>query len=64
MLRWFKRRRHKSDEYFKAKFREPMSSDAFNILNEACHIRHEYPDLSGPELVRLVYWGASGSKGD
>lgn len=58
------RKPHQADEYFKMKFREPLDREAWSILMEAKSIRHEYPDLSGPELVRLVYWGASGSKPD
>jgi len=54
-------RAHKSDEYFRSKFRDCMSREAHAIVFEARSIRHSYPELSGPELVRLVYWGASGS---
>ena len=54
-------KRHPADEYFKAKFHEPMGREAHAIVFEAHTLRHRYPDLSGPELVRLVYWGASGS---
>ncbi|QIG70757.1 hypothetical protein EVB91_206 [Rhizobium phage RHph_I1_18] len=59
---WFRSKSHKADEYFKAKFRERMGREAFRIVYAARSIRHQYPDLSGPELVRLVYWGASGAK--
>ncbi|QIG67720.1 hypothetical protein PP747_gp019 [Rhizobium phage RHph_Y38] len=58
----FKRKPHQADAYFKAKLREQMGKEAFHIVCEAKRIRHQYPDLSGPELVRLVYWGASGEK--
>jgi hypothetical protein len=58
----FKRKKHQADEYFRRKFKEPMGREAFKILYEARSIRHQYPDLSGPELVRLVYWGASGAR--
>ena len=58
----FHRKRHRADEYFKEKFRQPLGREAHSILFEARHIRHQYPDLDGPELVRLVYWGASGSR--
>lgn len=61
---WFRSPPHKTDEYFRAKFKEPMSREAHDILFEAQSIRHQYPNLSGPELVRLVYWGASGTKED
>ena len=54
-------KRHKSDAYFKMKFNERLDQDAHRILCEAQSLRHQYPGLSGPELVRLVYWGASGS---
>lgn len=57
----FRRKAHQADEYFRAKFRERMGDDAYKIVFEARHIRHQYPELSGPELVRLVYWGASGA---
>jgi hypothetical protein len=57
----FKRRTHKADEYFRHKLRERMSAESSKIVWEARSIRHQYPDLSGPELVRLVYWGASGT---
>lgn len=60
-------KKHKADSYFKAKFREighpkhQSGLEAYKIVLEAHYIRHQYPDLSGPELIRLVYWGASGS---
>ena len=54
-------KRHKADAYFKAKQEEWLSREALDIIFEAKRIRHRYPELSGPELVRLVYWGASGS---
>ena len=57
----FSRKPHKADEYFRAKFQQPMGREAFAIVAEAWSNRHKYPDLSGPELVRLVYWGASGA---
>jgi hypothetical protein len=54
--------RHKADTYFSEKFlRGQMGKEAFGIVSEAYRVRHRYPGLSGPELVRLVYWGASGS---
>jgi len=55
-------RKHQADEYFKRKFRyeRPETKEGWNALLEAKWISHKYPDLSGPELVRLVYWGASG----
>jgi hypothetical protein len=52
---------HIADEYFKAKFMEQMGAEARAVVFKARSIRHKYPNLSGPELVRLVYWGASGS---
>lgn len=52
---------HKADAYFKAKFNERMGPEAHRIVFEAQSLHHQYPDLSGPELVRLVYWGTSGS---
>jgi hypothetical protein len=61
MFGWLRRPPHKADEYFKFKFRQPMGVEAHRIVCEAYSIRHQYPDLDGPELVRLVYWGASGS---
>lgn len=61
MIGLFRRKRHQADEYFKNKFREPMGREAHATVFTARSIRHRHPDLSGPELVRLVYWGASGS---
>lgn len=52
---------HIADEYFKHKLREDMSLDSRRIVRKAQSVRHQFPSLSGPELVRLVYWGASGS---
>lgn len=66
----FALRVHKADEYFKSKFREignpswESGKEALKIVEEAWFIRHRYPDLSGPELIRLVYWGASGATDD
>lgn len=59
----FRRRKHQADEYFRYKWKHerPETKEGWNILMEAQRIRHQYPELSGPELVRLVYWGASGS---
>lgn len=65
MMGWFKlfkKKSHQADEYFKHKFKERMSTESYRIVFEAHSIRHDYPDLSGPELIRLVYWGASGDK--
>jgi hypothetical protein len=61
MIKFFRRKTHKSDEYFRQKFTVPMGREAFCTVTEAHAIRHRFPDLSGPELVRLVYWGASGA---
>lgn len=57
-------RKHQADAYFRHKFRHegPTTTEGWNTLLEAKWLRHQYPDLSGPELVRLVYWGASGAK--
>jgi hypothetical protein len=52
---------HPADTYFKQKLTEPMSAESRKLLINAKAIRHSHPDLSGPELVRLIYWGASGS---
>lgn len=66
----FRRKKHKADEWFKHKFREignprwESGKEAWRIVQEAYFVRHRYPELSGPELVRLVYWGASGSVED
>ncbi len=58
----FKRKRsHKADEYFQQKFKEHMGREAFDTVKKAHAMRHRYPDLSGPELVRMVYWGTSGA---
>ena len=56
-------RKHKADEYFREKWKRerPNTREGWYVLAEAERIRHQYPDLSGPELVRLVYWGASGT---
>lgn len=58
---WSSRRKHPADAYFRHKFLEQMQPDSYRIVCAAYNIRHDYPDLSGPELVRLVYWGASGA---
>jgi hypothetical protein len=57
----FKRRSHSADQYFAGKFRESMGREAHATVCTAFALRHQYPDLSGPELVRLVYWGGSGA---
>jgi hypothetical protein len=57
----FRRPSHKADAYFKQKFRSQLTAEEHNIVFDAYSIRHQYPDLSGPELVRLVYWGTSGT---
>lgn len=64
VLFWPRSEPHKADEYFDHKLMEPLSRESRRIVGEAYRLRHQYPDLSGPELVRLVYWGASGSKED
>lgn len=53
---------HQADEYFKNKFLEPMSNESHAILCTAYFSRHQHPDLTGPELVRLAYWGVVGEK--
>lgn len=53
--------KHQSDLYFKQKFNERLEYESHQILREAQRIRHQHPTLSGPELVRLVYWGTSGT---
>ena len=60
----FRRKPHKADEYFRQKFAVSMGREAHRIVFQAYDIRHQYPDLSGPELIRLVYWGASGASSD
>lgn len=56
-------RKHQADEYFRFKLRyeRPHTKEGWDALLEAKSIRHKYPDLSGPELVRLAYWGTSGT---
>lgn len=56
-----KRKIHKADQYFNEKFKVPMGREAFTVVTEAHARRHEFPELSGPELVRLMYWGTSGA---
>lgn len=53
-------RKHQADGYLKHKLLEVETEEGRKTILEAIAIRHTYPDLSGPELVRLVYWGASG----
>jgi hypothetical protein len=53
---------HQADEYFRQKFRERLTLESHRVVFTARKIRHQHPDLSGPELVRLVYWGASGAR--
>ena len=48
---------HQSDEYFRQKFSQELTRDAWELLNKARDIRHRYPQLTGPELVHLAYWG-------
>ena len=52
--------KHQADAYFKQALREVETEEGRKTILEAKSIRHAYPNLSGPELVRLVYWGASG----
>ena len=59
-MAWSLFKKHKSDDYFKEKFKEPMGREARIIVTEARRIRHRHPDLTGVQLVRLVYWGAPG----
>ena len=59
-MRRFAIQRHRAREY-----NEP---DAMEIIDEAERISRDpkYASLSDAELIRLVYWGASGTpeKGD
>lgn len=55
---------HPADAYFAAKWRDnpPETAEGRQVLGEAQRLRHQHPGLSGPELVRLAYWGASGTQ--
>lgn len=62
MLKFFKNifkkpEPHQADGYFKWKFKQRLSSEAWLLVYHAKQIRHQYPDLTGQELVHLVYWG-------
>jgi hypothetical protein len=62
MFGWFKRdKKHQADVFFKQKFKTHLTRDGYKIVEDAYNMRHEYPDLSGPELIRLSYWGVSGN---
>lgn len=52
---------HQADAYFAQKFRSAHRHGGSVVVAEAHAMRHRFPDLSGPELVRLAYWGASGA---
>ncbi|QIG76543.1 hypothetical protein EVC27_018 [Rhizobium phage RHph_I1_6] len=62
IARLFRRKPHQADLYFKRKFREQMRPESYRLVREAHRIRHQYPHLTGPELVRLVYWGSIGER--
>lgn len=52
---------HKADAYFAKRFWSARGHGGSEVVAEAHAMRHRFPDLSGPELVRLAYWGASGA---
>lgn len=60
----FRPKPHRADEYFRYKLAHdrPETDEGWDILLAAKRLRHRYSALSGPELVRLVYWGASGAR--
>jgi hypothetical protein len=49
------------DAYFKLKLLEAENKEARELVLEAYALRHNHPNLSGPELLRLAYWGAAGT---
>lgn len=53
-----------ADAYFAAKWRDnpPETAEGRYILRGAQSLAARYPGLSGPELVRLAYWAASGTQ--
>lgn len=61
---WPFKRKPKSEarQYLDEKFADPtLSREGRDIIREATTLSYQHPDLSGPELIRLAYWGASGA---
>lgn len=51
-------------KYLWRKLLQTETRDGTSTVLEALDLQRLYPDLSGPELIRLAYWGASGSAVD
>lgn len=49
------------DAYFRAKLREAENKEARDLVLKAQSLGRDHPNLSGPELLRLAYWGAAGT---
>ena len=61
---WPFKRKPKSEarQYLDAKFADPtLSREGRDIIREATRLEPLHPELSGPELIRLAYWGTPGA---
>jgi hypothetical protein len=47
----------KAQKYLKNK--NPNTAEGKQIIKDAFVASYDYPNLSGPELIRLVYWGVT-----
>lgn len=47
--------------YLWDKMARTTTKEGAGVVSDAMRLQRKYPDLSGPELIRLAYWGTSGT---
>ena len=60
--RWHDRRAVR--QFLWSKYYKTTTKEGAHVVAVALNLQRQYPNLSGPELIRLAYWGASGSTED
>ena len=51
-------------QFLWSKYYKTTTKEGAHVVAVALNLQRQYPNLSGPELIRLAYWGASGSTED
>lgn len=57
----FRKTKDEVGSYLDRKWFDATTKEGRDIVREATALRQLHPDLSGPELIRLAYWGVSGA---
>jgi hypothetical protein len=51
------KKRHRADRYFIKQLNSNLTGKELSDMLQAQKIRHQHPDLTGPQILSLVQWG-------